>query len=242
MVNEERDGRELDAMGVLDGVVVGVLGGTGAQGRGLALRWASAGIPVVLGSRDAGRAELAAAEVTGLVTAAGFDGARVSGADNSSCAEQSTVVLAAVPWDGHGELLASLATELEGKVLIDCVNPIGFGKTGPFPLDVAEGSAAQQAQSVLPGSRVVGAFHNVSAVVLADLAQVEVDTDVLVVGEEREDVELVQALADVIPGVRGLFGGRLVNAGQVEKLTANLIAINRRHKTHAGIRITGHGL
>lgn len=229
-------------MGVLDGVVVGVLGGTGAQGRGLALRWASAGIPVVLGSRDAARAEVAAKEVAHLVTAAGFDGARVSGADNASCAAQSTVVLAAVPWDGHGELLESLAPELEGKVLIDCVNPIGFGKTGPFPLEVAEGSAAQQAQAVLPGSRVVGAFHNVSAVVLADLSQMEVDTDVLVVGEERDDVELVQALADAIPGVRGLFGGRLVNAGQVEKLTANLIAINRRHQTHAGIRITGRGL
>ncbi|WP_229052078.1 NADPH-dependent F420 reductase [Aeromicrobium sp. Leaf350] len=229
-------------LGVLEGVTVGVLGGTGAQGRGLALRWAAAGIPVVLGSRDAGRAEVAAKEVAELVAAAGFVGARVTGADNAATAAQADVVLAAVPWDGHGELLASLAAELEGKVVVDCVNPIGFGKTGPFPLEVAEGSAAQQAQSVLPGSRVIGAFHNVSAVVLADLSQAEVDTDVLVVGEERADTDLVIALADTIPGVRGLFGGRLANAGQVEKLTANLIAINRRHKTHAGIRITGHGL
>ncbi|MCK5891439.1 NADPH-dependent F420 reductase [Aeromicrobium sp.] len=229
-------------LGVLDGLTVGVLGGTGAQGRGLALRWAAAGVPVVLGSRDAGRAEVAAAELVELLAEAGFAGARVSGADNAACAARADVVLAAIPWDGHAELLASLADELGGKVLIDCVNPIGFGKTGPFPLEVAEGSAAQQAQAVLPGSRVIGAFHNVSAVVLADLSRVEVDTDVLVMGEDRADVDLVIALADVIPGVRGLFGGRLANCGQVEKLTANLIAINRRHKTHAGIRITGHGL
>ena len=221
-------------LGVLDGLTVGVLGGTGAQGRGLALRWAAAGVPVVLGSRDAGRAEVAAAELVELLAEAGFAGARVSGADNAACAARADVVLAAIPWDGHAELLASLADELGGKVLIDCVNPIGFGKTGPFPLEVAEG--------VLPGSRVIGAFHNVSAVVLADLSRVEVDTDVLVMGEDRADVDLVIALADVIPGVRGLFGGRLANCGQVEKLTANLIAINRRHKTHAGIRITGHGL
>ncbi|GAA1746217.1 NADPH-dependent F420 reductase [Aeromicrobium alkaliterrae] len=229
-------------LGVLDGVTVGVLGGTGAQGRGLALRWAKAGIPVVLGSRDAARAEVAAKELVDLLAEAGTPDAQVSGADNAATAAQATVVLAAIPWDGHAELLASLASELDGKVVIDCVNPIGFGKTGPFPLDVAEGSAAQQAQAVLPGSRVIGAFHNVSAVVLADLSQAEVDTDVLVVGEDRDDTNLVQALADVIPGVRGLFGGRLANAGQVEKLTANLIAVNRRYKTHAGIRITGHGL
>ena len=197
---------------------------------------------MVLGSRDAGRAEDAATNLVDLLIEAGVSDAQVTGADNGSCAAQSDVVLAAVPWDGHGDLLGSLAVELGGKVLVDCVNPIGFGKTGPFPLEVAEGSAAQQAQSLLPGSRVVGAFHNVSAVVLADLSQTTVNTDVLVVGEERADVDLVIALADAIPGVRGLFGGRLVNAGQVEKLTANLIAINRRHKTHAGIRVTGHGL
>ncbi|WP_269307075.1 NADPH-dependent F420 reductase [Aeromicrobium sp. HA] len=227
---------------MLEGVTVGVLGGTGAQGRGLALRWAAAGIPVVLGSRDAARAEAAAKELVDLLADFGTPDAQVTGADNAVCAARSDVVVAAVPWEGHSELLALLASELEGKVVVDCVNPIGFGKTGPFPLDVAEGSAAQQAQAVLPGSRIIGAFHNVSAVVLADMLQTEVDTDVLVVGEERADTDLVIALAEAIPGVRGLFGGRLGNAGQVEKLTANLIAINRRHKTHAGIRITGHGL
>lgn len=224
--------------GVLDGRVVGVLGGTGAQGRGLAMRWAQAGMEVVIGSRDADRGAAAAA---GIVSAVG-GGVRVRGADNAVCAAEADFVLAAVPWEGHAAFLAGLASELEGKVVIDCVNPIGFGKQGPFPLEVAEGSAAEQAQAVLPGSRVVGAFHNVSAVVLADLSVAEVDTDVLVMGEDRADTALVQALADVIPGMRGLFGGRLRNCGQVEKLTANLIAVNRRYKTHAGIRITGGGL
>ncbi|WP_040320868.1 NADPH-dependent F420 reductase [Aeromicrobium marinum] len=226
----------------IEGLTVGVLGGTGAQGRGLALRWAAAGVPVVLGSRDAQRAEAAAAEVTETVVAAGFAAPSVTGADNATCASRADVVVAAMPWDGHGELLSSLAGELAGKVVIDCVNPLGFGKTGPYPLDVAEGSAAQQAQAVLPSSRVVGAFHHVSAVVLADLSQASVDIDVLVLGEERADTDLVQALAELIPGARGMFAGRLVNCGQVEKLTANLIAINRRYKTHAGIRVTGHGL
>lgn len=222
----------------LDGRVVGVLGGTGAQGRGLATRWAQAGLEVVIGSRDADRGSAAAAEIANAV---GGD-ARVRGTDNASCAEEADIVLAAVPWDGHAELLAGLASELKGKVVIDCVNPIGFGKQGPFPLEVAEGSAAEQAQTVLPESRVVGAFHNVSAVVLADLTVAEVDTDVLVMGEDRADTSLVQSLADTIPGMRGLYGGRLRNCGQVEKLTANLIAVNRRYKTHAGIRITGNGL
>lgn len=202
------------------------------------MRWAQAGLEVVLGSRDAERGSAAAA---GIASAIGSE-VRVRGTDNSSCAREADIVLAAVPWDGHAGLLAGLASELAGKVVIDCVNPIGFGKQGPFPLDVAEGSAAEQAQAVLPESRVVGAFHNVSAVVLADMSVTEVDTDVLVMGEEREDTALVRTLAEAIPGVRGLFGGRLRNCGQVEKLTANLIAVNRRYKTHAGIRITGEGL
>lgn len=222
-----------------DGLTIGVLGGTGAQGRGLAIRWAVSGLDVVIGSRDAGRAAEAAAEIAEV---AGVDAARVRGADNAACAAESDVVLVAVPWDAHGPTLSSLAGELAGKVVIDCVNPLGFGKQGAFPLEVPEGSAAEAAQALLPESRVVGAFHNVSAVVLADLDEKTVDTDVLVLGEERDDVALVQELAERIPGVRGIFGGRLRNAGQVEALTANLIAVNRRYKTHAGIRITGHGL
>ncbi|MBV9315647.1 MAG: NADPH-dependent F420 reductase [Pseudonocardia sp.] len=219
-------------------LTIGVLGGTGPQGRGLALRWAVAGLRVVIGSRDIGRAKKAAAE---LVAAAGLDPASdtVTGVDNSGCSAAADLVLVAVPWDGHDTLLTSLRAELAGKIVIDCVNPLGFDKQGPFPLTVAEGSAAQQAATLLPDSRVTAAFHHVSAVTLADLSVAEINLDVLVLGDDREACDQVRALADTIPGVRGVYSGRLRNAGQVEALTANLIAINRRYHTHAGIRITG---
>ena len=219
-------------MSPVDELTVGVLGGTGPQGRGLARRWAVAGITVVLGSRDAGRASEAAEKL------AGQTGGRVTGAANADAAAAADLVLVAVPWDGHGELLSSLAGELAGKIVIDCVNPLGFDKQGPYALAVEEGSAAQQAAALLPESTVVAAFHNVSAVLLEDPEVTSVDTDVLGLGEEREACDTVIELANAIPGVRGLYGGRLRNAHQVEAFTANLIAINRRYKAHAGLRIT----
>jgi 8-hydroxy-5-deazaflavin:NADPH oxidoreductase len=225
----------------VDDLTIGVLGGTGPQGRGLALRWAASGLEVVLGSRDSERAEQAAAELNGELSA--VDGAAtVRGAGNRDAAAAADVVLVSVPFDAHEKTLADLVDVLDGKIVIDCVNPLGFDKQGPFVLDVEGGSAAKQAQVILPRSRVIAAFHHVSAVILADLSIVDVDTDVLVLGEDRDDVAVVQQLADRIPGMRGLYGGRLRNAGQVEALTANLIAVNRRYKTHAGIRITGQGL
>ncbi|WP_026424651.1 NADPH-dependent F420 reductase [Actinokineospora inagensis] len=220
-------------MAELGQVKVGVLGGTGPQGRGLALRWAKAGISVILGSRSADRAEEAAGELRAL---AGVE--HVSGLDNKATATEADVVLVAVPWEGHADLLQSLKQELANKIVIDCVNPLGFDKQGPFALSVAEGSAAQQAEQALPDSRVTAAFHHVSAVVLADLSIAEVDIDVLVLGDDREATDIVRALADAIPGMRGIYGGRLRNAHQVEALTANLIAVNRRYKAHAGLRIT----
>ncbi len=132
----------------------------------------------------------------------------------------------------------SLTTELAGKIVVDCVNPLGFDKQGPFALQVEEGSATQQAAAILTGSRVVGAFHNVSASLLEDPEVDRIETDVLVLGDDRDATDLVQSIADVVPGMRGLYGGRLRNAHQVEALTANLIAINRRYKVHAGIRVT----
>ena len=215
-------------------LTVGVLGGTGAQGKGLALRWAKAGLKVVIGSRAAERAEKSAEELREL---AGVD--HVTGADNQGCAEQADIVLVAVPWDGHGELVASLREALVGKIVVDCVNPLGFDKQGPFALPVTEGSAAQQAELLLPESKVTAAFHHVSAVLLADLAVSEVDMDVLVLGDDREATDTVRELAELVPGFRGVYGGRLRNAHQVEAFTANLIAINRRYKTHAGLKITG---
>ena len=225
----------------IDEFTVGVLGGTGPQGRGLALRWAASGLEVVLGSRDSERAEQAATELNDELST--VDGAAtVRGAGNRDAAAAADVVLVSVPFDAHRSTLADLVDALDGKIVVDCVNPLGFDKQGPFVLDLDEGSAAEQAQAILPGSRVIAAFHHVSAVLLADLSVTDLDTDILVLGEDRDDVAVVQQLADRIPGMRGLFGGRLRNAGQVEALTANLIAINRRNKTHAGIRITGQGL
>ncbi|MFZ0139784.1 MAG: NADPH-dependent F420 reductase [Aeromicrobium sp.] len=224
-----------------DDFTVGVLGGTGPQGRGLALRWAASGLEVVLGSRDGERAEQAAAELNQELSSTS-GAATVRGAGNRDAAAAADVVIVSVPFDAHRATLADLAEALDGKIVVDCVNPLGFDKQGPFVLDLDEGSAAEQAQAILPGSRVIAAFHHVSAVLLADLSVTDLDTDILVLGEDRDDVAVVQQLADRIPGMRGLFGGRLRNAGQVEALTANLIAINRRYKTHAGIRITGQGL
>jgi NADPH-dependent F420 reductase len=212
----------------VDDLTVGVLGGTGEQGRGLAVRLAAAGQRVVLGSRAAGRAAAIAADV----------GHGVVGASNAHCARLSDVVIVAVPWEGHRELLVQVTDSLAGKVVVDCVNPLGFDAEGAFALRVPEGSAAEQAAALLPRSRVVGAFHHLSAVLLRDLGVASFDTDVLVVGDDREATDLVQALASRLPGVRGLYAGRLRNCSQIEALTANLISVNRRYKAHSGVRLT----
>jgi NADPH-dependent F420 reductase len=217
---------------LISGKTVAVLGGTGPQGRGLARRFAAGGLDVVIGSRSEERAVAAAAELAGSV------GGRVSGADNAGAAAAGDVVVVAVPWDGHRELLVELAPALAGKVVVDCVNPLGFDKQGAYPLPVEEGSAAQQAAALLPDSTVVAAFHHVSAVLLEDPSVEDVDTDILVLGDERAATDLVRALAEVIPGVRGVYAGRLRNAHQVEAMTANLISVNRRYKAHAGLRVT----
>jgi len=217
----------------LSQLTLGVLGGTGPQGRGVAYRWALGGLSLVIGSRDAERAEQAAAA---LRSRSGSH--RVRGADNAGCAAAADLVLVAVPFDGHATLLELLREPLAGKIVIDCVNPLGFDNRGPYALAVPEGSAAQQAAALLPESRVTAAFHHVSAVLLDDPEVTSLDTDVLVLGDDREATDLVRALADAVPGLRGIYGGRLRNAAQVEALTANLIAINKRYHAHAGIRIT----
>ncbi|MBA2530731.1 MAG: NADPH-dependent F420 reductase [Nocardioidaceae bacterium] len=212
----------------LTGVRLGIVGGTGPQGRGLAWRWARSGLRVVVGSRDADRARSVAIEV----------GDGVSGAANDCAAADADVVVVSVPWSAHPTTLTALEPYTRGKVVIDCVNPLGFDERGPYPLSVPEGSAAEQAQQLLPRATVVAAFHHVSAVQLSDPTIVEIDLDVLVLGDDRAATDLVIALAETIPGVRGIYAGRLRNAHQVEALAANLIAVNRRYKVHAGIRVT----
>jgi 8-hydroxy-5-deazaflavin:NADPH oxidoreductase len=207
---------------------IGILGGTGDQGRGLAYRWAVAGLDVIVGSRDAQRAQAAAAEI-------GFG---VRGAANLEVAANADIIVVAVPWDGHAELLESVAALVAGKIVVDCVNPIGFDDRGAYPLEVVEGSAAQQTAAILADSRIVAAFHHVSAVLLNDRTVDAIDCDIMVLGEDRAATDIVVQLAAQIPGARGLYAGRLRNAHQIEALTANLISVNRRYKAHAGIRLT----
>jgi NADPH-dependent F420 reductase len=214
-------------------LTVGVLGGTGPLGGGLARRFAAAGVKVVVGSRDGGRGTRVAHEIERDVPAA-----TVLGGDNREAAQWADLLVVAVPYEGHADLLAGLAAPLAGKIVVDAVNPLGFDGKGAYALEVPEGSAAQQAAALLPDSRVTAAFHHVSAPLLADLATASVELDVLVLGDDREATDTVQALAELIPGVRGIYGGRLRNARQVEALTANLISINRRYKAHAGLRVT----
>jgi 8-hydroxy-5-deazaflavin:NADPH oxidoreductase len=212
----------------LTGRTIGIIGGTGPQGRGLAKRFAASGLPVVIGSRSAERAESAAAEL----------GHGVRGATNDECVQAADVVVVAVPWEGHRDQIEGLAKELAGKIVVDCVNPLAFDKQGPYAPRVAEGSAAEQARELLPDSTVVAAFHHLSAVTLLDEAVADVGADVLVLGDDREATDLVQALAGRIAGCRGIYAGRLRNACQVEALTANLIAMNKRYKAHASLRVT----
>jgi 8-hydroxy-5-deazaflavin:NADPH oxidoreductase len=214
-------------------VRIGILGGTGPQGRGLARRLAAAGHEVLIGSRSAERADKIASEYAHLEGAG-----RTTGGSNVDAASAELVIVT-VPYDGHAALLSSLIKELAGKIVVDCVNPLGFDKRGPFPLRISAGSAAEEAQQLLPDSTVIAAFHHVSAVLLDDPTVDRFHDDVLVLGEDREAVTVVCELASAIPGARGIYAGRLRNAGQVEALAANLIAINRRYKTHAGVTITG---
>jgi NADPH-dependent F420 reductase len=217
-----------------DGLTIGILGGTGDQGRGLAYRFARAGLRVVVGSRSAERGQAAATEIAKLAGVV----ADIGGGTNADACQAADLVIVAVPWDGHAETVASLRSNLIGKIVVDCVNPLGFDAKGPFALRVPEGSAAEQTESLLPESRVCAAFHHVSAVLLADPTVDRIDLDVLVLGDDRDAVATVIALAARIDGMRGVYAGRLRNAAQVEALTANIIAINRRYQAHAGLRIT----
>lgn len=223
----------------VEDLVIGVLGGTGPQGRGLAVRWAAAGQRVLLGSRDADRAAETARTVSARAeAAAGGVEVSVQGGSNTDVAGAADVLVVAVPFAGHADTLAELAAPLAGKVVVDCVVPMGWDELGAYVLDVPEGSVTQQAAALLPDSSVVGAFHHLSAVSLEDLSHPTLEGDVMVVGDDRAATDLVQALAGRLPGMRGVYAGRLRNARQVEALTINLVSVNRRYKVHAGIRVT----
>ena len=214
-----------------DQLTIGLLGGTGPQGRGLALRMALAGHQVLLGSRDQARAEGIAAELP-----SGRD-LPVRGVANAEAAGRAEVVFLTFPFDGQASLLPGLAGALAGKVVVDVINPLAWDDRGARPAAVPEGSAAEQAQALLPASRVAAAFHHAAPRLLLDPAR-EVDTDVLVAADDADAKALVMRLADAVPGCRGVDAGPLRLARELEGFTAVIVGINRRYRTHAGVRIT----
>lgn len=213
--------------------MIGFLGGTGPEGRSLALRLAMVGEEVAIGSRDAERAR----EMAQKVEARG-ESIRVVGGENTEIVGMSDVIFITVPYEGQAALLGALAPSLAGKLIVDTVAPVSFqdGKIRAF--DVPKGSAAEEAQSLLPNSQVVAAFQNVSAVDLWVPDRV-IEGDVVVCSEHQEAKERVMALAERIPDIRAVDGGALANARYVEVVTAMLLNINRIYKAHTMIRIIG---
>ena len=218
---------------------VAVIGGTGPQGKGLGYRFARHGHDIILGSRAAEKAEAVAAEVTERLTS--VEGAGTArGAANADAIAAADVVLLAVPYDGHDELVASLAADLAGKTVISCVNPLAFDKRGAHGqvINGGEGSAAESAAELAPEATVVGAFHNVSAIGLWSEDEF-LDEDVIVVGDSVEGKQVAIDLAASVTGRPGVDGGKLRLARVLEPFTAVLISINRKYKTHSGLRVTG---
>jgi 8-hydroxy-5-deazaflavin:NADPH oxidoreductase len=213
---------------------IAVIGGTGPQGKGLGYRFAKHGHTVVLGSRAAEKAHAAAEEVNARLSSP-----TVSGAANADACAEADVVLLAVPYDGHDELVATLP--LAGKTVISCVNPLTFDKQGPRGrvIDGGEGSAAESAQRIEPEATVVGAFHHVSAKNLWSEEEYLDHEDVLVCGDSVEGKSVAMSLARSVTGRDGIDAGRLRLARHLEPLTAVLISINKAYKTNSGIRISG---
>jgi 8-hydroxy-5-deazaflavin:NADPH oxidoreductase len=216
---------------------VAIIGATGALGHGLSARLAVAGVPVVCGSRSSERAEQAAARLRELVPEGVF-----TAGENAEAARGASVVVLCVPFRNQSENLNNLREVLhEGQLLIDATVPLAAAVGGKATrmLGVPQGSAAQQAAEMVPdGVRVVSALHTISAATLADL-DAQLDEDVLICGDRKADKREAAELIGRIPGLRCVDAGRLETSRTVESLTALLISINARHKTHAGIRITG---
>jgi NADPH-dependent F420 reductase len=217
---------------------IGILGGTGPEGSGLAYRWARAGEHVVIGSRDAQRAAETAAQLRSRIGGT----AQIDGADNAATVGQCEIVVLTVPFSGQAALLKQLKSAWRaGTIVIDTTVPLAatVGGAATRMLGVWQGSAAEQTKELLPaGVSVAAAFQNLGAEVLA--GDGPVDCDVLVCSDDEKAKQVALELAAKIPGARALNGGKLENARIVESLTALLIGLNVRYKVHAaGIRFTG---
>jgi NADPH-dependent F420 reductase len=215
---------------------IAVLGGTGPEGFGLALRWAKAGETIIIGSRDRHRALDAAAKIRDRV-----GNANVSGDENSAACAAAGLLVLTVPFEAHAGLLKQIKPSIRpGSIVVDTTVPLAasVGGRATRTLGVWQGSAAQETAELVPkGIPVVAAFHNASADLLN--AEGPVDCDVIVCSDDADASQQVQTLAAKITGVRAIDGGKLENARIVEQITALLIGLNIRHKGHSGIRITG---
>ena len=224
---------------------VAIIGGTGDRGLGLVLRWAAAGVPVLIGSREAGKAEEAARKAGERLRASASGGAAnfsVTGLENPKAAAQATVVVLAVPFPAQAAILKSIRDSLKDSIFVDATVPLA-ATVGGKPirmLGLWQGSAAEQAREFVPPSiPVLAAFHNVSAEALQDSAA-HLDCDILVCGDDPAAKGRLFALVKLIEGLRPIDAGPLEMARVVESLTALLISLNRQYKVqHAGIRITG---
>jgi 8-hydroxy-5-deazaflavin:NADPH oxidoreductase len=216
---------------------IAVLGGTGPEGFGLALRWAQAGETVIIGSRDAKRAQEAADKIKEKIGST----AKISGNENQAACAVADLLVLTVPFEGHATLLKQLKPLIRsGTIVIDATVPLAasVGGRATRTLGVWQGSAAQQSAELVPkGISVVAAFQNAGAELLN--ADGSVDCDVIVCSDDPNASQIVRALATKIPGVRAIDGGKLENARILEQITALLIGLNIRHKGHSGIRITG---
>lgn len=222
---------------------IAIIGGTGAEGSGLALRWAQAGETVVIGSRDQQRAAEAAAKLCEKAPESSGTGRKLdlSGMENHAACESASIVVLTVPFESQAKMLKHLKPALRrGQILVDTTVPLAasIGGRPTRTVGVWQGSAAQQAAELVPdGVLVVSAFHNVSAEVLHKAGPV--DCDVIVCSDDKEASKKIRSLARKIPGVRSIDGGKIENAHIVEQITALLIGMNIRHKGHSGLRITG---
>lgn len=214
---------------------IGIIGGTGAQGKGLGYRFALAGNHVILGSRAADRA----GEVASQIASALPDPQLLRGASNTEAVRLADIVLLAVPFAGMADIVSTLASDIGTKTVVCCVNPLGFDKDGPYGLSLPEGSAAELVARLLVDASVVAAFHHISANNLITTTDFSGE-DILVCGDDTSSKESVIQLAASVAGKPGVDAGALRMARYLEPMTAVLISINKRYKIHAGLAITGH--
>jgi len=221
---------------------IAIIGGTGDQGKGLALRWAGAGFEIIVGSRDRERAKAASTEMRAILAASGANNISLDGVANADAARDASIIVLTVPFAAHISTLKEIHNKIQpGSLLVDVTVPLepAVGGKPTRVLGVWAGSAAEQCRELAPENvQVISAFQNAGADALADLAR-EVECDIIVCGDDKEAKQRARPLVEAIPGCRYIDGGALANSRTVEAITALLIGFNIRYKTHTGLRITG---